>query len=162
MKGETGSPGVKGQKGEPGSGYYDPRYGGSGRPGQPGPPVSPCPYLWWMCFPDKWLPIYYQGPKGDSIIGPPGPQGPPGQPGRGYDGRPGPQGPPGPPGPAGRSYTGDSWDTQSEFIYHTHTNIQDGRQFDRILTPLCEWQLSVFQDHQDFLDHQDCLDIPQE
>lgn len=31
-----GSPGVKGEKGEPG-GYYDPRYGGSH--GVPGPPV---------------------------------------------------------------------------------------------------------------------------
>ena len=33
-----GSPGVKGEKGEPG-GYYDPRYGGIGVPGTPGPPV---------------------------------------------------------------------------------------------------------------------------
>lgn len=41
MKGETGSPGFKGEKGEPGGGYYDPRYGGSGvgAPGPPGPPV---------------------------------------------------------------------------------------------------------------------------
>lgn len=46
MKGDTGSPGLKGEKGEPGGGYYDPRYGGSGYPGQPGPPVIPCPYLW--------------------------------------------------------------------------------------------------------------------
>lgn len=38
MKGESG---VKGEKGEPGGGYYDPRYGGSGvgAPGVPGPPV---------------------------------------------------------------------------------------------------------------------------
>lgn len=55
MKGDTGSPGLKGEKGEPGSGYYDPRYGGSGFPGQPGPPVIPCPYLWWMCFLEKLL-----------------------------------------------------------------------------------------------------------
>lgn len=43
MKGETGSPGVKGDKGEPsgGGGYYDSRYGwsGSGPPGERGPPV---------------------------------------------------------------------------------------------------------------------------
>lgn len=43
----------------------------------------------------------FQGPKGDSIRGPPGPQGPPGTPGVGYDGRPGNPGPPGPPGPPG-------------------------------------------------------------
>ncbi|XP_042372423.1 collagen alpha-1(XVIII) chain-like, partial [Plectropomus leopardus] len=80
LKGEAGSPGFKGEKGEPGGGYYDPRYGGSGvgAPGAPGPP----------------------GPKGESIIGPPGPQGPPGPPGRGYDGQPGQPGPPGPPGPS--------------------------------------------------------------
>lgn len=45
--------------------------------------------------------IYFKGPKGDSIIGPPGPQGPPGQPGIGYDGHAGPPGPPGPPGAPG-------------------------------------------------------------
>lgn len=41
MKGDTGSPGVKGEKGESGGGYYDPRYGGAGvgPPGEPGPPV---------------------------------------------------------------------------------------------------------------------------
>lgn len=46
MKGDTGSPGLKGEKGEPGSGYYDPRYGGSGFPGHPGPPVILCLCLW--------------------------------------------------------------------------------------------------------------------
>lgn len=40
MKGETGSPGLKGEKGEPGGGYYDPQFGRSGSPGLPGPPVS--------------------------------------------------------------------------------------------------------------------------
>lgn len=39
MKGEAGSPGVKGEKGEPGGGYYDPRYSSVG---QPGPPVRLC------------------------------------------------------------------------------------------------------------------------
>ncbi|KAF3857459.1 hypothetical protein F7725_009318 [Dissostichus mawsoni] len=80
MKGESGTPGYKGDKGEPAGGHYDPRYGvsGAGVPGAPGPP----------------------GPRGDSSVGPAGPQGPPGQPGRGYDGQ---QGPPGPPGPAGGS-----------------------------------------------------------
>lgn len=38
LKGEEGSPGLKGEKGEPG-GYYDPRYGGIGGQGPPGPPV---------------------------------------------------------------------------------------------------------------------------
>lgn len=42
LKGETGSQGVKGEKGEPGGGYYDPRYPGSGvgPPGERGQPVS--------------------------------------------------------------------------------------------------------------------------
>lgn len=61
---------------------------------------------------NTFLSLSRQGPKGDSIIGPPGPQGPPGQPGRGYDG---PPGPPGPPGPAGPFLTGDHRDTRSEF-----------------------------------------------
>lgn len=39
MKGEPGSQGVKGEKGEPGGGYYDPRYGAVGAPGERGPPV---------------------------------------------------------------------------------------------------------------------------
>lgn len=39
MKGETGSPGLKGEKGEPAGGYYDPRYGAVGPPGGRGPPV---------------------------------------------------------------------------------------------------------------------------
>lgn len=39
MKGETGSSGLKGEKGEPGGGYYDPRYGAVGPPGEHGPPV---------------------------------------------------------------------------------------------------------------------------
>lgn len=39
MKGETGSPGFKGEKGEPGGGYYDPHYGTGGPPGERGPPV---------------------------------------------------------------------------------------------------------------------------
>lgn len=38
LKGDTGSPGLKGEKGEAGGGFYDPRFGS---PGQPGPPVSP-------------------------------------------------------------------------------------------------------------------------
>lgn len=42
-----------------------------------------------------------QGPKGESIAGPPGPIGSPGQPGPPGVGRPGPRGPPGPAGPPG-------------------------------------------------------------
>lgn len=39
LKGEVG---LKGEKGEPGGGYYDPRYGGgAGSPGPPGPQVRP-------------------------------------------------------------------------------------------------------------------------
>ncbi len=39
LKGETG---LKGEKGEPGGGYYDPRYGSVvGPPGERGPPVRP-------------------------------------------------------------------------------------------------------------------------
>lgn len=40
MKGEMG---LKGEKGEPGGGFYDPRYGGGagGPPGAPGPQVRP-------------------------------------------------------------------------------------------------------------------------
>uniref|UniRef100_A0A8C3A675 Collagen alpha-1(XVIII) chain n=1 Tax=Cyclopterus lumpus TaxID=8103 RepID=A0A8C3A675_CYCLU len=83
LKGERGDLGVKGEKGEPSGGYYDPRFGGvqgpSGPPGKPG----------------------LEGPKGEPVVGPPGPQGPPGTPGIGYDGRPGPPGLPGPPGPQG-------------------------------------------------------------
>lgn len=40
LKGEQGDIGAKGEKGEPGGGYYDPRYGGAqGPPGNPGLPV---------------------------------------------------------------------------------------------------------------------------
>lgn len=53
MKGETGSPGLKGEKGEPGGGYYDPRFGGSGSPGPPGPPVSPQTRLLMVKVPEK-------------------------------------------------------------------------------------------------------------
>lgn len=42
-----------------------------------------------------------QGPKGESIVGPPGPVGSPGQPGPPGVGRPGSRGPPGPAGPPG-------------------------------------------------------------
>lgn len=42
-----------------------------------------------------------QGPKGESIVGPPGPVGSPGQTGPPGLGRPGPRGPPGPAGPPG-------------------------------------------------------------
>lgn len=42
-----------------------------------------------------------QGPKGESIAGPPGPIGSTGQPGPPGVGRPGPRGPPGPAGPPG-------------------------------------------------------------
>lgn len=41
LKGERGDVGVKGEKGEPGGGYYDPRFGGvQGADGKPGLPVS--------------------------------------------------------------------------------------------------------------------------
>lgn len=43
----------------------------------------------------------FQGPKGDSIVGPPGDTGAPGLPGLPGYGSSGPQGPPGPPGPPG-------------------------------------------------------------
>lgn len=61
------------------------------------------PGLTSCCLIQKFTLLYYllQGPKGDSIRGPPGPQGPPGPSGVGYDGRPGNPGPPGPPGPPG-------------------------------------------------------------
>lgn len=40
MKGERGDSGLKGEKGEPGGGFYDPRFGaGQGPPGNPGLPV---------------------------------------------------------------------------------------------------------------------------
>lgn len=58
--------------------------------------------------------LSHQGPRGDSVIGPPGPQGPPGPPGRGYDGQPGNPGPPGPPGPPGSSLPGAYRGTPSE------------------------------------------------
>lgn len=45
--------------------------------------------------------IILQGPKGESIVGPPGPVGSPGQPGSPGVGRPGSRGPPGPAGPPG-------------------------------------------------------------
>lgn len=116
MKGETGSPGFKGEKGEPGGGYYDPRYGTGGPPGERGPPVRSHRHKRKASVHAQrnhtFLSLSHQGPKGDSIIGPQGPQGPPGHPGRGYDGQPGP---PGPPGPPGATLTGDYRDTQSEF-----------------------------------------------
>lgn len=62
--------------------------------------------------PHSFLSLSNQGPRGESIVGPPGPQGPPGQPGQGYNGRPGP---PGPPGPPGTSVVGDNADGRSEF-----------------------------------------------
>lgn len=40
MKGERGELGLKGEKGEPGGGFYDPRFGAvQGPPGNPGPTV---------------------------------------------------------------------------------------------------------------------------
>lgn len=48
-------------------------------------------------------PDAFQGPKGESVIGPRGPPGVPGAPGFPGYGRPGPAGAPGPPGPPGSS-----------------------------------------------------------
>lgn len=39
LKGERGDTGVKGEKGEPSGGYYDPRFGR--QQGPPGPPGNP-------------------------------------------------------------------------------------------------------------------------
>ena len=42
LKGERGDNGVKGEKGEPAAGFYDPRFGGvQGAAGSPGPQVRP-------------------------------------------------------------------------------------------------------------------------
>jgi len=45
LKGERGGVGVKGERGEPSGGYYDPHFGGAqgpaGPPGKPGLQVSP-------------------------------------------------------------------------------------------------------------------------
>lgn len=66
-----------------------------------------------------------QGPRGESISGPPGRPGPPGAPGIGYDGRPGSPGPPGPPGPPGSLLPGAHQPSQSKEFTHSHSHLKD-------------------------------------
>lgn len=69
----------------------------------------------------------FQGPKGESVLGPPGPPGVPGPPGIQGHGRTGPVGPPGPrgpPGPPGPPLYGSGTTRQSCTVIAAEINTQ--------------------------------------
>lgn len=66
------------------------------------------------------LPHTFQGPKGESVLGPPGNPGVAGSPGIPGYGRPGPVGPPGPPGPPGPAWPSSRYGSGTIYQSYIH------------------------------------------
>lgn len=102
-----------------------------------------------------------QGPKGESIVGPPGPVGSLGQPGPPGFGRPGPRGPPGPAGPPGPpSAYGSGKCVKVKERWRPHVYLMMTILYLLTVYMLCHHQLSVSLDLLVLLAHQDLQDMP--